>query len=514
MPKKTKQFLEREVEYIWDEFYVNGTGSKKKIQAIYDYLSKEYSYGFGEAILSGKLMRFPHEVRKYMNCLETGIFAYLLQLEMGFMPDFEVLGKAVYTIGTEESTSEYDHAVTVVPINGRKLFFDPAMGTIDFIEKEEGNGIILAGRKKEKTKITYESRDQYSLEELLDKMDYLQTTEGKVKTLTQEYRVKSMRILRGLAIQFTSVQYDKDNNIFKTIVKDIFNEFSNRQFIINDHLTKGGNIRNSTVDFYTAREKNFSDKKKFFFMDKKKLDKMYSKLKLNRKINNKNFSTSDVISDLINNRGLDELSAKLHVEREFLDELSTSLNKEMEDYFHENTFDDDFIRTCKLRELYEEACSVDEETLGKEVIDKHFGDSLNKAFASYRNCLHNYFVYRYKDAYNIRITRKRREKISSEMDKAEHRLSLINTMFAYKKTKNDFFYYVLGMDLFSDILGKIDPKKINDELGLEKHDGLLGYKQIVSASIAHYLSHKNIFDLKPYKKRLFPIIKEYLHMVK
>ncbi len=502
IPAETKKFLQKTAELIREQKIFPESNTEYRLERVINYLNNNYSYGFQEGIFQNNLIRYPHEIKHFMNCYEAGVFSYLLLDELGFNPELRMI-ESVKEKNYFDETESGDHAVVIVPDGEETYYFDTVNNSIKKVEKEEDNSIVLDDDSE--TRMIYKSYFKInSVDEIIKNMDFLKTPEGSIKTLTQEYRIGVSLSYFGLVKIPVYFQYDEKNNVFSTKARCFFAEFLNKEILIDENLDSGS----SRIIFSIARKNNFSDKKEVCVFDKELLEHFYTLLSLEDFIQNEKYNKK-TICRLFNKQGLKEVCEERGVSHDLADFLVNKINKSIIESYKKFDKENIFMNIFRSREYYEflkkeRGKKICENYYDKKELDimfKEVVEETKELLASYYNSYYDYFLMDLdKD-----VSKDDKKKLYEKKKKTLSLEKLTDSLFYMKKKDNSCFYDFLDNYLFSE---KLIPKNedFDKEMYAKNCEGFEGFRQTIFDILSLYFQVNHFIDNDYYKKKVLTII--------
>ena len=185
--------------------------------AIRDWIDA-LDYGVGEALLQGRTLRYPHEVREQLNCAEAGIATYVVTKVAGLNP--RLLRAINY------NNLESDHFIVDVPLENKHLLVDPffsEFGSAQYfpshLEIHRGEPIggsisVCLQNDDEMTvkKIPYTSLEELTEEELHTTIRHFNSAQGFFDYFSSGQKLTNFSLPEGT--MGLSVCFSSENGMF------------------------------------------------------------------------------------------------------------------------------------------------------------------------------------------------------------------------------------------------------------------------------------------------------------
>jgi hypothetical protein len=255
-PEETIKFAESKAEELRKK------SKEKSKPALADALYKksDLSYGYGEAVLSGKFMRWPHEIKKELECFENAVRNYAIAKALGLNPRFfQIFGYRDSPKGIQKQTPmRYDHAFIDVDVGRkRRVLIDNQLNMIGYVTYKGNSVIVQHNATTDNTVRDFDQLVEFSEQEIADRVNYLRTPEGALSMLATGQRLIEFDTSYGLA--FNLVKYSFEENTLESRVTISPPVVSNRAFINRMELDEKGQVRKSTLEFGCCRLIGWAD---------------------------------------------------------------------------------------------------------------------------------------------------------------------------------------------------------------------------------------------------------------
>jgi hypothetical protein len=257
-PQETIEFAKKKANEL-------KKGSKDKLDlAIALYLKDYVNYGYGEAVLSGKFLRFPHEVDKEHECLENAVRKFVIAQQLGLNPRFfQVFGYREGISGIRRSTPiRYDHAfIDVDTGRKRRILIDNQLGLFGRVTYKESSIVVQQNWRSFNTVRDFDELVELTEEQIVERINYLRTPEGALSMLATGQNLFGFSTSFGYALNM--VKYVFAENILESHITMSPPISANKALINRMQLDEKGRVKDSVLEFSTYTESSWMDYIKF-----------------------------------------------------------------------------------------------------------------------------------------------------------------------------------------------------------------------------------------------------------